>query len=528
MNEMQQMDTLTLILILVLALVVIAAVVVLFLLQSRSNRQRTELLQQHAAERDDLLRQHAAEKEGLLKDAESQKADLVRQYEAAKDGLQDQLAALKEEKAGVESRLKAREEYERQLEEARERERREAAEQREKERLAVAEQREKERQEAAERHEKEQKAMAEQHAKELQQMREVFENLTSRNSETFKVRSAETISELLKPVQEKFQAFSEAVKESQEKTMERHNKLEQKIVDLDNRSQAVSDEARNLANALTGYSKVQGDFGEMLLTDVLKNAGLTEGVHFFTQGVMTDASGHEIKSADGRTLIPDVMVYYPDDTTVIIDSKVSLTAYNQYLLASTVEERTRLAKAHVASVRSHVDELKGKDYASYIPDGRRKVEFNIMFIPVEGAFRLMLEADPMLWQVAKDNRVLIVSQMTLIIVLNMIQMAWKQHEQEKNIADVYKTAEELMGQLKGWMDSYVKLGEHLGKAAAAYEESKKKLTDSNQSVVKKIGKLEKLGLAPKRSNAKIKTGARLAGPESVIPRELAASDITEE
>ena len=506
MNEMQQMDTLTLILILVLALVVIAAVVVLFLLQSRSNRQRTELLQQHAAERDDLLRQHAAEKEGLLKDAESQKADLVRQYEAAKDGLQDQLAALKEEKAGVESRLKAREEYERQLEEARERERREAAE----------------------RHEKEQKAIAEQHAKELQQMREVFENLTSRNSETFKVRSAETISELLKPVQEKFQAFSEAVKESQEKTMERHNKLEQKIVDLDNRSQAVSDEARNLANALTGYSKVQGDFGEMLLTDVLKNAGLTEGVHFFTQGVMTDASGHEIKSADGRTLIPDVMVYYPDDTTVIIDSKVSLTAYNQYLLASTVEERTRLAKAHVASVRSHVDELKGKDYASYIPDGRRKVEFNIMFIPVEGAFRLMLEADPMLWQVAKDNRVLIVSQMTLIIVLNMIQMAWKQHEQEKNIADVYKTAEELMGQLKGWMDSYVKLGEHLGKAAAAYEESKKKLTDSNQSVVKKIGKLEKLGLAPKRSNAKIKTGARLAGPESVIPRELAASDITEE
>ena len=506
MNEMQQMDTLTLILILVLALVVIAAVVVLFLLQSRSNRQRTELLQQHAAERDDLLRQHAAEKEGLLKDAESQKADLVRQYEAAKDGLQDQLAALKEEKAGVESRLKAREEYERQLEEARERERREAAE----------------------RPEKEQKAMAEQHAKELQQMREVFENLTSRNSETFKVRSAETISELLKPGQEKFQAFSEAVKESQEKTMERHNKLEQKIVDLDNRSQAVSDEARNLANALTGYSKVQGDFGEMLLTDVLKNAGLTEGVHFFTQGVMTDASGHEIKSPDGRTLIPDVMVYYPDDTTVIIDSKVSLTAYNQYLLASTVEERTRLAKAHVASVRSHVDELKGKDYASYIPDGRRKVEFNIMFIPVEGAFRLMLEADPMLWQVAKDNRVLIVSQMTLIIVLNMIQMAWKQHEQEKNIADVYKTAEELMGQLKGWMDSYVKLGEHLGKAAAAYEESKKKLTDSNQSVVKKIGKLEKLGLAPKRSNAKIKTGARLAGPGSVIPRELAASDITEE
>lgn len=499
------MDTLTWVLILALAVILIAAAVVVFLLQSHGSRQR-----------DALLRQHAAEKENLLKSYEGQKEELVRRYETEKDVLQEQMASLKEEKAGVESRLKAREEYERQLEEARDRERREAAEQRAKDR-----------QESAEQREKEQKALAEQHAKELQQMKEVFENLTARNSESFKVRSAETISELLKPVQEKFQAFKDAVKESQEKTMERHNKLEQKIVDLDNRSQAVSDEARNLANALTGYSKVQGDFGEMLLTDVLKNAGLTEGVHFFTQGVMTDASGHEIKSADGRTLIPDVMVYYPDDTTVIIDSKVSLTAYNQYLLASTVEDRTRLAKAHVASVRSHVDELKGKDYASYIPDGRRKVDFNIMFIPVEGAFRLMLEADPMLWQVAKDNRVLIVSQMTLIIVLNMIQMAWKQHEQEKNIADVYKTSEELMGQIKGWLDSFVKMGEHLEKAASAYEDTRKKLTDSNQSVVKKIAKLEKLGLAPKRSQGKIKPGARQLGPESVIPKELSGGELTD-
>ena len=476
------MDTLTLGLIIALAIVLIAAVVVIFLLQARSNRRQSDLIQNY----------------------EGEKAALVRQYEDAKDAMQDQLAALKEEKASFEGLLKAREESARQMEAVRDRERKEAAEARERER----------------------QQLAEQHAKELQQMKEVFENLSSRNSEAFKARSAETIAELMKPVQEKFQAFSEAVKESQEKTMERHNKLEQKIIDLDSQSRAVSDEARNLANALTGYSKIQGDFGEMLLTDVLRNAGLTEGVHFFTQGVIKDDSGHEIKSEAGRTLIPDVMVYYPDDTTVIIDSKVSLTAYNQYLLAASVEERTKLAKAHVASVRSHVDELKTKDYASYIPDGRRKVDFNIMFIPIEGAFRLMLEADPMLWQVAKDNKVLIVSQMTLIIVLNMIQMAWKQHEQEKNIADVYKTAEELMSQLKGWMDSYVKLGEHLKKASDAYADSTKKLTESNQSVVKKIGKLEKLGLAPKRSNAKIKPGARLSGPESVIPKEL--GDVAEE
>ena len=286
----------------------------------------------------------------------------------------------------------------------------------------------------------------------------------------------------------------------------------------------MGEEARNLANALTGYSKVQGDFGEMLLTDVLKNAGLVEGIHFFTQGVITDRDGHEIKSDEGRTLIPDVMVYYPDDTTVIIDSKVSLNAYKEYMVSETVDARRKLAKAHVESVRKHVDELKTKDYASYIPQGRRKVNYNLMFIPVEGAFRLMLEEDPMLWQVAKDNNVLIVSQMTLIIVLNMIQMAWKQANQEKNIAEVYKTAEELMSQLGGWMGSFVKIGDALEKAAAAYGDASKKLSDSNQSVIKKIQKLEKLGLSPKRSQGKIKTTGRTMGPESIIPAVLSPGD----
>ena len=223
-------------------------------------------------------------------------------------------------------------------------------------------------------------------------------------------------------------------------------------------------------------------------------------------------------------MIPDVMVYYPDDTVVIIDSKVSLNAYNEYMNAASVEDKRKWAKAHVESVRKHIDELKLKDYASYVPEGRRKVNFNIMFIPMEGAFRLMLEEDPLLWQAAKDANVLVVSQMTLVIVLNMIQMAWKQANQEKNIADVYKTAEELMSQLKGWMDSYVKVGEALGKARTAYDESKKKLVDSNQSVVKKIEKLERLELSPKKAKGSLKTSSRQSGPESIIPKALAPED----
>ncbi len=431
-----------------------------------------------------------------------ERAKLVKKYEDAEDALQDRITNLTSEKAAVESLLAARDEYETRLKEERDR----------------AAQAQKEAQEKA------LKMQEERHQKELESMRDSFKALSAENSAAFKSQSAESIAELLKPIKEKFEAFDKSVRESRMESAAQSAAMKENIENVLKRSQAVGEEARNLANALTGYSKVQGDFGEMLLTDVLKNAGLVEGIHFFTQGVITDRDGHEIKSDEGRTLIPDVMVYYPDDTTVIIDSKVSLNAYKEYMVSETVDVRRKLAKAHVESVRKHVDELKTKDYASYIPQGRRKVNYNLMFIPVEGAFRLMLEEDPMLWQVAKDNNVLIVSQMTLIIVLNMIQMAWKQANQEKNIAEVYKTAEELMSQLGGWMGSYVKIGDALEKAAAAYGDASKKLSDSNQSVIKKIQKLEKLGLSPKRSQGKIKTTGRTMGPESIIPAVLSPGD----
>lgn len=196
------------------------------------------------------------------------------------------------------------------------------------------------------------------------------------------------------------------------------------------------------------------------------------------------------------------------------------------MASTTVEDRVRSAKAHVDSVKSHVNELKNKDYASYLTDGKQKVSYNIMFIPVEGAFRLMLEEDPRLWQVAKDNNVLIVSQMTLIIVLNMIQMSWRQHDQEKNINAVYATVSELMTQIGAWLDSFEDLGESLDKASKNFSQAKAKLVESNQSVVKKIKKLEALGAAPKKSKAQIKSTSRLvAGPASVVPKSLDVEEI---
>ena len=418
-------------------------------------------------------RRHAAEKSALVQD-----------YEARRDVLQEEVASLKSEKAALESRL----EVQQQAQEAM------------------------------------LKAEKEHAAKSLEEMRTAFKALSAENSEHFRKASAESVGELLKPIQEKFKEFSEHVKSSDEKSAERSGSMEKMIRILSEQSRSVGDQARALADAITGQSKTQGDFGEMLLVDLLRESGLQEGVNFDVQNVLRDELGHEIKSDDGRVMIPDVIVHYPDGGEVIVDSKVSLKAFVEWNQATLPEDRKKWAREHIRSIRSHVDELRGKDYASYIPEGRRKIDYNLMFIPIENAFRLMQEEEPLLWQQAKNQGVLIVSQMSLAIVLNMILVAWRQFDQQRNIQEVFKTASELMSALENWMGEYVKVGERLEALNKSYGESSRLLSGASQSVVKKVAKLEKLGATRKRSSAALKTGGRMiGGRESVIPGALAGS-----
>ena len=423
-------------------------------------------------------RRHAAEKAALVQD-----------YEARRDVLQEEVASLKSEKAALESRL----EVQQQAQEAM------------------------------------LKAEKEHAAKSLEEMRSAFKALSAENSEHFRKTSAECVGELLKPIQERFKEFSEHVKSSDEKNAERSGSMEKMIRILSEQSRSVGDQARALADAITGQSKTQGDFGEMLLVDLLRESGLQEGVNFDVQNVLRDELGHEIKSDDGRVMIPDVIVHYPDGGEVIVDSKMSLKAFVEWNQAVNPEERKRWAREHIRSIRSHVDELRGKDYASYIPEGRRKIDYNLMFIPIENAFRLMQEEEPLLWQQAKNQGVLIVSQMSLAIVLNMILVAWRQFDQQRNIQEVFKTASELMSALENWMGEYAKMGERLEALNKSYGESTRMLKESSQSDVKKVAKLEKLGATRKRSNAALKTGGRMiGGRESVIPTMLAPEQESED
>lgn len=370
---------------------------------------------------------------------------------------------------------------------------------------------------AREQHAKELQSLKDQYEKSLEQMKESFKNLSNENSSSFKSQSAETINDLLKPMKEKFESFEKVVNETKDASLKQHTELQTRIEEVMKHSEDIGTEAKNLANALTGYSKVQGDFGEMLLTDILKKAGLVEGIHFDTQSEMTDESGREIRSDKEGKMIPDVLVYYPDDTMVVVDSKVSLKDFKDYMSSEDIAVRKDYARKVMGSIAGHVNELKGKNYTSFIPEGKRKVDFNIMFIPIEGAFQLMLDVNPKLWQTAKDNNVLIVSQMTLTIVLNMIQMAWKQHSQEENLQKVYATASEMMSQIKNWLETYEKVGNFLEKAQDAYVESVKKVRDSNQSVINKIVKLERMGVSTKPSQAKISSKSRVEATKTVVP-----------
>ena len=355
-----------------------------------------------------------------------------------------------------------------------------------------------------------------------EEMKNAFKALSAENSDHFRKASAESVGELLKPMQEKLEAFSKQVKDSDEKNAARDGSMEKMIRMLADQSKNVGSQAQALADAITGQSKTQGDFGEMLLTDLLRHSGLEEGVNYDVQGVIRDELGHEIRSDEGRTLIPDVIVHYPDGGEVIVDSKVSLKAFVAWNNATAPEDRKRYAKEHIDSILSHVNELRNKDYASYIPEGRKKIDYNLMFIPVENAFRLMQEEAPLLWQQAKDQGVLIVSQMSLAIVLNMVLVAWRQFDQQRNIQEVFKTASELMSALENWMGEYARIGERLEQVNKSYSESTRLLKESSQSVVRKIDKLEKLGATKKRSNAGIKAGGRMVGgKESVIPKALA-------
>jgi len=316
-------------------------------------------------------------------------------------------------------------------------------------------------------------------------MRERTEDLDKRTKET------------LSPLREDLKRFGEQVdKTYQEEARERFN-LKDSIEKLILRSQEISQETTSLTRALRGDSKVQGDWGELVLDRILDQSGLIRGEHYFVQETLRDESGAVITTGDNRGgLRPDVIVRYPNRGAIVIDSKVSLTAYARYVAAETDAERDQALKEHLLSLRKHINELSGKRYEEYTEGSPN---FVMLFIPNEPAYTIALAHDPTLWEEAYRKNVVLINGTNLIAALRMAQDMWQRDSQQRNVLQIVDEAGKLYDKFATFSETFLKIESKLEDAQKAFGEAKGQLRDGRGDILGRFDKLKALGAKTKKA-----------------------------
>lgn len=294
--------------------------------------------------------------------------------------------------------------------------------------------------------------------------------------------------EALKPLREDLKRFGEQVQKTYTEEARERFSLERVIKELMERSQQVSQEANQLTKALRGDAKVQGDWGEMILDNILEMSGLRSGEEYFTQ--------QEVRDEEGNRLRPDVVVKYPNGGFMVIDSKVSLTAYTVYVTAEDDLEREAAALRHLESVRRHIDELSRKSYSDLIEGAP---DFVLLFIPNEPAYNLAMQLNPQLWMDAYRKRIVLINGTNLIAALRMAQDMWQRDRQISNVENIVQEAGKLYDKFVSYAETLLEAEKKMQAASASLSKARNQLTDGRGNLVGRLQKLSKMGVRGKKS-----------------------------
>lgn len=320
-----------------------------------------------------------------------------------------------------------------------------------------------------------------------------FENLANKifddKSQRFTQQNKENLATILNPLKDKISEFEKKVENAYLNESNQRAALSQELKNLHELNKQMSSETENLTKALKGDSKFQGNWGEFILESVLDKSGLVKGREYLVQ--------ETIKNEEGNFLRPDVIVKLPDNKSIIIDSKVSLKAYEQYCSEDIETEKIIYLNEHIASIRRHLKNLSPKEYQTIY--GVNNLDFVLMFIPIEPAFALAMQNDKNLFYDAFEKNIIIVSPTTLLATLRTISSIWKQEKQTKNALDIAKKGGELYDKLSAFVEDLIKVGTRMDDAKKSYEDAMKKLADGRGNIISRAENLKLMGAKATKS-----------------------------
>lgn len=324
------------------------------------------------------------------------------------------------------------------------------------------------------------------------QMKVQFEQLATQifeqKAKTFDEAHTKGLDLLLKPFREQIAQFATQSKEQFIHDAKERQSIKDEILRLKTLNERLSQDAINLTQALKGENKTQGNWGEIVLERILEESGLRKGHEYEIQSTLSDEEGKKFR--------PDIIVHLPQNKDIIIDSKVSLVAYDAFIRAKTDEERSHTLKQHLLSIHSHIKGLSGKRYEQL--NGVRTLDFVLLFMPIEGAFLLALEHDNTFFKSAYEQNIVVVSPSTLLVTLRTIEHIWRSEYQERNAKAIAESAEALYEKLVAFVEDMEKIGEQIGRTQKSYDAAMNKLSTGKGNLIRRVESMRKLGLKPKK------------------------------